>query len=82
MRKRGDKPLMNLAPNEITQLLKDWSGDDQTALDKLMPLVYEELHQLAHQHMRREQAGHMLQTSALINEAYLRLVKTTSAAVP
>ena len=65
---------MKPAPNEITQLLKDWSSGDQTALDKLMPLVYEELHQLAHQHMRREQPGHMLQTSALINEAYLRLV--------
>jgi RNA polymerase sigma-70 factor, ECF subfamily len=74
MRKRGDKPLMRPAPNEITELLQDWSGGDQTALDKLMPLVYEELHQLAHQHMRREQHGHMLQTSALINEAYLRLV--------
>src|SRR5687768_2123859 len=74
MRKRGDKPLMEPAPNEISQLLKDWSGGDQTALDKLMPLVYEELHQLAHQYMRREQAGHMLQTTALINEAYLRLV--------
>lgn len=74
MRKRGDKPLMKPAPNEITQLLKDWSSGDQSALDKLMPLVYDELHQLAHQHMRREQPGHMLQTSALINEAYLRLV--------
>ena len=74
MRKRGDKPLMKPAPNEITKLLKDWSGGDQTALDKLMPLVYEELHWLAHQHMRREQPGHTLQTSALINEAYVRLV--------
>lgn len=74
MRKRGDKPLMKPAPNEITQLLQDWSGGDQTALDKLMPLVYDELHRLAHQHMRREQPGHMLQTSALINEAYLRMV--------
>ena len=61
MRKRGDKPLMKPAPNEITQLLKDWSGGDQTALDRLLPLVYDELHQLAHQHMRREQPGHMLQ---------------------
>ena len=74
MRKRGDKPLMEPAPSEITQLLKDWGGGDQTALDKLMPLVYDELHRMAHQHMRREQAGHTLQTSALINEAYLRLV--------
>ena len=66
---------MKPAPNEITQLLKDWSGGDQTALDRLMPLVYDELHRLAHQHMRREHPGHMLQTSALINEAYLRLVE-------
>lgn len=74
MRKRGDKPLMKPAPNEITKLLQDWSGGDQTALDKLMPLVYDELHLLAHQYMRREKPGHLLQTSALINEAYLRLV--------
>jgi hypothetical protein len=60
---------MKPAPHEITKLLKDWSSGHQTALDKLMPLVYDELHWLAHQHMRREQPGHM-QTSALINEAY------------
>lgn len=72
---------MKPAPNEITQLLQDWSGGDQTALDKLMPLVYDELHRLAHQHMRREQAGHLLQTSALINEAYLRLVDQRELAI-
>jgi len=72
---------MKPAANEITQLLRDWSGGDQTALDKLMPLVYDELHRLAHQHMRREQAGHMLQTSALINEAYLRLVDQRELAI-
>ena len=66
---------MKPGKNEITQLLKDWSDGDQTAFDKLIPLVYAELHRLAHQHMRREQPGHMLQTSALINEAYLRLVQ-------
>src|SRR5437762_10800184 len=65
---------MNAAPHEVTKLLKDWNGGDQTALDKLMPLVYDELHRLAHQHMQREKPGHLLQTSALINEAYLRLV--------
>src|SRR5712691_764229 len=65
---------MNAAPHEVTKLLKAWSDGDQSALDKLMPLVYEELHRLAHQHMRREKPGHLLQTSALINEAYLRLV--------
>src|SRR5437879_6610601 len=62
------------ATHEVTKLLKAWSDGDQSALDKLMPLVYEELHRLAHQHMRREKPGHMLQTSALLNEAYLRLV--------
>jgi RNA polymerase sigma-70 factor (ECF subfamily) len=61
---------MKPAPHEITKLLKDWSSGHQTALDKLMPLVYDELHWLAHQHMRREQPGHKLQTPALINEAY------------
>ena len=65
---------MTPAPHEITQLLKDWGDGDQTALDKLMPLVYDELHRLAHHHMRREKPGHMLQTSALVNEAYLRLI--------
>ena len=68
------KPLMKPGPNEITKLLNDWSGGDQAALDRLMPLVYDELHRLAHQHMQHEKAGHLLQTSALINEAYLRLV--------
>jgi RNA polymerase sigma-70 factor, ECF subfamily len=75
MRKPGEKPQNKPAPHEITKLLKDWSGGDSTALDRLIPLVYDELHRLAHQHMRRERAGHMLQTSALINEAYLRLVE-------
>src|SRR6266567_5030251 len=65
---------MKVAPHEVTKLLKDWSGGDETALDKLMPLVYDELHRLAHQHMQREKPGHLLQTSALINEAYVRLV--------
>ena len=74
MRKPDGKPLNKPAPHEITKLLKDWSGGDSTALDRLIPLVYDELHRLAHQHMRRERAGHQLQTSALINEAYLRLV--------
>lgn len=75
MRKPNAKPLNEPAPpREITKLLKDWSGGDSTALDRLIPLVHDELHRLAHQHMRRERAGHLLQTSALINEAYLRLV--------
>jgi len=61
-------------PSEITGLLVDWSNGDQAALDKLLPLVEQELHRLAHNYMRRENADHMLQTTALVNEAYLRLV--------
>jgi RNA polymerase sigma factor (TIGR02999 family) len=68
---------MTLASHEVTKLLKAWSDGDQSAMDKLMPLVYDELHRLARQHMRRERPGHMLQTSALVNEAYLRLVDQT-----
>ena len=60
--------------HEVTGLLRKWGEGDQAALDQLTPLVYEELRQMAHQHMRREKPGHVLQTSALINEAYLRLV--------
>ena len=58
----------------VTKLLKDWSAGDESAPDKLMPLVYEELRRLAHRYMRREKPGRTLQTSALINEAYVRLV--------
>lgn len=66
---------MAAGPNQITELLKDWNDGDQTAIDKLMPLVYEEFHRLARQYMRREKPGNTLQTSALVNEAYLRLVE-------
>src|SRR5215467_1349298 len=58
----------------VTQLLGDWSGGDQKALEKLIPLVQPELHRLAHHYMSRERAGHTLQTTALLNEAYLQLV--------
>ena len=61
-------------PHEITQLLAEWSEGNQAALDKLYPLVYRELRRLAHGYLRRERRGHTLQTTALINEAYLRLV--------
>ena len=61
-------------PHEVTQLLEDWSSGDQAALDKLMPLVEAELHRLAHHYMNRERVGHTLQTTALVDEAYLRLV--------
>ncbi len=62
------------APHEVTQLLVAWGDGDQSALDKLMPLVYDELHGLAHRYMAQERPEHTLQTSALVNEAYVRLV--------
>ena len=59
---------------EITRLLEDWSGGNEDALEKLIPLIHPELHRLAHHYMSRERPGHTLQTTALLNEAYLRLV--------
>jgi RNA polymerase sigma factor (TIGR02999 family) len=59
---------------EVTQWLLEWSNGDRAALDKLLPLVSDELHRLAHQHLRRERPGHTLQTTALVHEAYLELV--------
>jgi RNA polymerase sigma factor (TIGR02999 family) len=61
-------------PKQVTQLLAAWGRGDETARDELMPLVYEELRRLAHKYIRQERPGHTLQTSALLNEAYLRLV--------
>src|SRR5262245_8968823 len=60
--------------NAITQQLLAWSNGDQTALEELTPLVYAELHRLAGRHMQRERPGHALRTTALVNEAYLRLI--------
>ena len=74
MRKSRAKPLMKSSSHQVTRLLQEWSEGDESAPDQLMPLVHDELHRLAHQHMRHEGPGHILQTSALINEAYLRLV--------
>jgi RNA polymerase sigma factor (TIGR02999 family) len=65
---------MTPTPKTVTQLLVDWGNGNQAALEMLMPLVYEELHRLARRHIGRERPGHTLQTSALVNEAYLRLV--------
>ena len=61
------------SPEEITQLLLAWRCGDQTALGQLMPIVYEELRRRAHYCMNHERPGHLLQTTALVNEAYLRL---------
>src|SRR4029078_13147685 len=62
------------SPKEITRLLVAWGDGDQSALDKLVPLVQSELHRLAHHYMGRERPGHTLQTSAVGNEAYIRLI--------
>ena len=65
---------MPQASHEVTQLLNEWSNGDQAALDKLMPLVYGELRLMARRYMARQNPSHTLQTTALINEAYLKLV--------
>lgn len=60
--------------DEVTGLLRAWAGGDPQALERLTPLVYRELHRRAHWHMARERAGDTLQTTALVNEVYLRMV--------
>jgi len=65
---------MPKAPPNVTDLLIAWSGGNKEALDDLIPLVYDELRRQASRYLRRERAGHTLQTTALIHEAYLRLV--------
>ena len=62
------------SPKEITEILVAWSNGDEAALEKLIPLVYQELHRLAHRYLGRERSGHTLQTTALVHEAYLRLI--------
>ena len=61
-------------PQDVTQLLRAWSEGDSQALEALTPLVYEELHRRAHWHMARERPGQTLQTTALVNETYVRLI--------
>lgn len=67
--------MTQASSENVTGLLLAWRDGDQAALEKLIPLVYAELHRLAKHYMRRENAGHTLQTSALVNEAYLRLIE-------
>src|SRR6476660_6523296 len=69
---------MSSSEEEVTALLRRWRDGDEAALDKLTPLVYDELHRLAHKYIRRERPGHTLQTTALVNEAYVRLVDQNS----
>jgi len=71
-----DKP--SVSPHRVTQLLQQWSNGDDAALAELTPLVYEELRRLAHHYMEGERPGHTLQTTALVNEAYLRLIDQTN----
>jgi RNA polymerase sigma factor (TIGR02999 family) len=66
--------MKTLASKEISQLLNAWGNGNQEALEKLLPLVYDELHRLAARYMRGENPGHTLQTSALVNEAYIKLI--------
>ena len=62
------------SPSEVTRLLKDWSAGDSAALDQLIPIVYDELRAIAARYLRRERQDHTLQPTALVNEAYLRLI--------
>jgi RNA polymerase sigma factor (TIGR02999 family) len=71
-----DEP--SVFPHRVTQLLQQWSHGDDAALAELTPLVYEELRRLAHHYMEGERPGHTLQTTALVNEAYLRLADQTN----
>jgi RNA polymerase sigma-70 factor (ECF subfamily) len=66
--------MQGASPLRLTQLLQAWSEGDQNALDTLTPIVYKELHRLAGRYMKEERPGHLLQATALINEAYLRLI--------
>ena len=70
-------PAESQTPQDVTQLLVDWSKGDQSAADKLFPLVYGELKRTARRYLQKEKPGHTLQTTALVNEAYLRLIDQT-----
>ena len=67
--------MVSPSGDDITQLLRAWGDGNQAALDRLMPLVYAQLRQAAHRYMARERQGHTLQTTALVNEVYVRLAK-------
>jgi RNA polymerase sigma factor (TIGR02999 family) len=71
-----DEP--SVSSHRVTQLLAQWSHGDDAALAELTPLIYEELHRVAHHHLSRQRSGHTLQTTALVNEAYLRLADQTN----
>jgi hypothetical protein len=66
--------LAHEAPSQVTKLLQVWRAGDPKALDALLPLIYDELRRLAHYHLENERPDHTLQSAALVNEAYFRLV--------
>lgn len=68
------RPAIKTPPGSVTKLLKDWRSGNQEALDQLTPLVYDELRRLADAYMKRERAGHTLQATAIVHEAYVRLI--------
>jgi RNA polymerase sigma factor (TIGR02999 family) len=70
----GVSPMASVPAPDVTQLLAQWSGGSQAALDQLMPLVYGELHRLAGAYLRRERSNHTLQSTALVHEAFMRMV--------
>jgi RNA polymerase sigma-70 factor, ECF subfamily len=70
----GEGEAAPASVHEVTRLLQAWGSGDETALERLMPLVYAELHRLAHRYMAAEPSGQVLQTTALVHEVYLRLV--------
>jgi RNA polymerase sigma factor (TIGR02999 family) len=76
-----DSPVKEASGHKITQLLKAWSGGETAALEKLVPLVYKELRRMARRYMAQERPGHTLQTTALVHEAYVRLVGPNPASL-
>jgi RNA polymerase sigma-70 factor (ECF subfamily) len=76
----SDTRTMETKPAPVTELLLAWGRGDESALERLMPLVHGELHRLARRQMRGEHPGHTLQTTALVNEAYLRLIDASKVA--
>lgn len=71
--------MLQAGSTDVTELLQRWSGGDEAALAELTPVIYKELHRIAKRHMGRERAGHTLQTTALVNEAYVRLIDWKTA---
>jgi hypothetical protein len=80
-KKGKDRFMSGQSPVGVTQLLNAWRSGDQAALNKLIPLIHDELHRLAHIYMLREREGHTLQTTALLNKAYMRLVDANQVPV-